>query len=471
MSERKPHILVVGDLMVDHYIWGKSDRISPEAPVQVVEVAKEENLLGGAGNVINNLLSLGANVGVCSVIGSDQAGEFIKQRLQEKEIKQEALIQSSLRPTTKKSRIMAQHQQIVRIDREEKRPIDEDAQQQIIDRLNAVVEGYDLVVLSDYNKGVLTEYLTQEIIKVSKSRQKPILVDPKGTDFGKYRGATLLTPNKKEAILASGVDIEDDSALQKVGEKLIDELGLESLIVTLSEEGMAIFEEGTMQKIPTVAREVYDVTGAGDTVLAALGYSLAKGESLFDAAKFANAAAAVVVGKVGAATATKEEIRAYERAIYGKAEESKIKTKEALLEMLNDSKDRIVFTNGCFDILHAGHVRYLGEAKRLGDILIVGVNSDASVKRLKGESRPINTQEDRMAVLAGLEAVDFVVLFDEDTPYELISAIKPDILVKGADYKDKKVVGSDIAKETCLIEFLEGRSTSSVIEKIRGKSE
>ncbi len=467
MREGIPHILVIGDLMVDHYIWGKSERISPEAPVQVVEVAKEENLLGGAGNVINNLLSLGSEVGVCSVIGSDQAGEFIKQRLQERGIKQEVLIRSSHRPTTKKSRIMAQHQQIVRIDREEKRPIDEEAQQQIIDRVNAVVAGYDLVVLSDYNKGVLTEYLTQEIIKISKSRQKPILIDPKGADFGKYRGATLLTPNKKEAILASGIEISDDSALRQVGEKLIGELGLESLIVTLSEEGMAIFEEGTMQKIPTVAREVYDVTGAGDTVLAALGYSLAKGESLFDAAKFANAAAAVVVGKVGAATATKEEILAYERAIYGKTEESKLMSREELIEILKNRNDKIVFTNGCFDILHAGHVRYLAEAKRLGDILIVGVNSDASVKRLKGESRPINTQEDRMAVLAGLEAVDFVVLFDEDTPYALISAIKPDILVKGADYEGKEIVGSDVAKETRLIDFVEGKSTTGVIEKIR----
>ncbi len=464
---KEPNILVIGDLMVDHYIWGKSERISPEAPVLVVEVTKEENLLGGAGNVINNLLSLGAEVGVCSVIGLDDAGEFIKTRLKKKQVTTELLIISKDRPTTKKSRIMAQHQQIVRVDKEDRRDISEGEQKEILDSFREKVSRYDLVVLSDYNKGVLTDSLTKEIISITKEYDKPILVDPKGTDFGKYKGATLLTPNKKEAILASGIEITDDETLKIAGDTLMSELGLDALITTLSEEGMAIFKDGKMQKIPTVAREVYDVTGAGDTVLAALGYSLARGKSLLDSAKFANAAAAVVVGKVGAATATKEEIKAYEMEIYGKKEESKIKTKEELIEILSNCKDRIVFTNGCFDILHAGHVIYLSKAKRFGDILIVGVNSDASVKRLKGDSRPINYQKDRMTVLAALEAVDFVVLFDEDTPYELISAIKPDILVKGADYKDKEVVGSDIAKETHLIEVLEGRSTSGVVERIR----
>ncbi len=460
-------ILVVGDLMVDHYLYGSCDRVSPEAPVQVVDIKSEENLLGGAGNVVNNLLSLGAKVGVCSVIGFDEAGEFIKKRLEEKQVTTELLITSKDRPTTKKSRIIAQHQQIVRVDKEDRKDISDEEQSAILNTFREALKGYDLVVLSDYNKGVLTDSLTKEIISLAKEYDKPILVDPKGKDFSKYRGATLLTPNKKEAILASGIDIKDDETLKNAGEKLIDELGLEALIITLSEEGMAIFEEGKMQKIATLAREVFDVTGAGDTVLAALAYALASGKSLLNAAKFANAAAAVVVGKVGAATATKEEISSYEKTLYGRAGESKIKTKDELLEILSSHKGSIVFTNGCFDILHAGHVSYLAKAKKLGDILVVGVNSDASVKRLKGEKRPINSQEDRLLVLSALEAVDFVVLFEEDTPYELISAIKPDILVKGADYKDKEVVGSDIAKETHLIELVEGRSTSGVIERIK----
>jgi D-beta-D-heptose 7-phosphate kinase/D-beta-D-heptose 1-phosphate adenosyltransferase len=459
----KPNILVIGDLMVDHYIWGSCDRISPEAPVQVVDVKREENLLGGAGNVMNNLLTLGANVGVCSVIGDDLSGDFISQRVGQRGIRKEGFITQKGRVTTKKSRIMALKQQIVRVDKENREDISQESQDGILLRTGIILDFYDLILLSDYAKGVLTPYLTQEIIKLAKSKNRKVLVDPKGSDYSKYKGATLITPNKKEASLATGIDIVDEESLKRAGELLRSDLELEQVIITLSEDGMALFDESGMRVIPTVAREVYDVTGAGDTVLAALGYAQAKNRSLDESVSFANSAAAVVVAKIGSATVSCEEISEYERGLHKGDINSKIKT---ISDLNLPSDKKIVFTNGCFDILHSGHVKYLQKAKSFGDILVVGLNSDESVRRLKGKSRPINNQEDRSIVLSALESVDFVVVFDEDTPYNLIKEIKPDILVKGGDYKGKEVVGSDIAKETRLVDFVEGKSTSKIIERV-----
>ncbi len=458
----KPKILVIGDLMVDHYLFGSCDRISPEAPVQVVNVKEEKKVLGGAGNVVNNLLALGAEVGVMGVVGSDEAGEWLQKRLEQKS---RAILAKEDRPTTQKSRVIAASQQIVRVDREQKHPIDLAIETWLKERFDEVAKEYDLVLLSDYDKGLLTYELTQHIIRHSPV---PVFVDPK-RDFAKYKGATLLKPNKKEAQEASGMVIDDEKSLEEVGKKLKKELNLKQLLITLSEDGMAIFEDG-MIRIPTVAKEVYDVTGAGDTVLAALGYGVARGMSLVEAAKFANLAAGVVVGKVGAATATLEEIEEYERSLHKASAEEFIKNFDEIKKIadhLRQKGKKIVFTNGCFDILHLGHVRYLEQAKALGDVLIVGVNSDSSVRRLKGPSRPVNPQYDRAYLLASLEAVDYVVVFDEDTPYELIKRVRPDILVKGGDYKDKKVVGSDIAKETRLIDFVPGKSTTSIIERMR----
>ncbi len=457
----KPRILVIGDLMVDHYIHGRCDRISPEAPVQVVEVENEYDLLGGAGNVVNNLLAFGADVVVASVVGNDEAGEWIQKRLEGKGVI--SYLFKEDRPTTKKSRVIAGHQQIVRVDRESRVPITSKAQAAIVDVVKN--ETYDLILLSDYAKGVLTNELVPKIIENAKAK---VFVDPK-SEWEKYAGADLLTPNKKEASLASGVEITDDASLQEAAKRIKERLRLKSLIVTLSEEGMAIFENG-MTKIPTFAKEVYDVTGAGDTVLAALGFNVARGKSLVEAARFANLAAGVVVGKLGAATATLAEIEEYERTLHQTPTERRIKTFEeieTIAAQARQSGKKVVFTNGCFDILHLGHVRYLQKAKELGDLLIVGLNSDASVKRLKGKDRPINPEFDRAYILASLEAVDYVVIFEEDTPYELIKRVQPDLLVKGADYKGREVVGSDIAKETVLIDFVKGRSTTKIIEKVR----
>jgi D-beta-D-heptose 7-phosphate kinase / D-beta-D-heptose 1-phosphate adenosyltransferase len=463
----QPNILVIGDLMLDHYLWGKCERISPEAPVQVVDIQKETTVLGGAGNVINNLLSLGAKVSVLSVIGEDESGKELLAILESSGANTSEIVKQTGRKTSKKSRVLATHQQIIRYDNESKNDINAKSEESLFERFSKIIESFDAVLLSDYGKGVLTKTLTCKLIQRAKEAKKYILVDPKGDDYSKYKGATLLTPNKKEAIQATKIEIKDEQSLKKAGEFLKKSCELDFAIITLSEEGMAIFED-EMTKVPTVAKEVYDVTGAGDTVLASLGYGLSCKLSIKEAALFATNAAAVVVGKVGSATVSLDEIEMYEHSLRSGNASNKIKTKEQLKSLLESLKNKkIVFTNGCFDILHVGHVKYLEIAKSFGDILIVGLNSDESVKRLKGESRPINKAEDRAYVLSSLEAVSFVVAFEEDTPYELISHLKPDILVKGGDYKGKEVVGSDLVKEVRLVDFVEGKSTTKIIEKAR----
>ncbi|HIE34767.1 MAG TPA: D-glycero-beta-D-manno-heptose-7-phosphate kinase [Campylobacterales bacterium] len=466
-KKSKPKILVIGDLMIDHYLWGECERISPEAPVQIVDIKDESFVLGGAGNVLDNLKAFGADVGIASVIGEDENGRWLEKRLKARGIKELALIKEQGRKTSKKSRVIAFHQQIVRFDKESKDSISKKSEEEILKALKEKLSNFDLILLSDYNKGVLTSSLVKKIIKLAKNKV-PIFIDPKGDDYSKYRGADLITPNKKEASVASGINIKDENSLKKAGFYLKNKFNFNNVIITLSEEGIALFEE-EMIKIPTVAKEVYDVTGAGDTVLAALGFSVASGKNLKDAIKFANLAAGVVVGKVGSATATIEEIEEYERSLHKKSFDEYIKSYEKIQEVVKYLKNKgkkIVFTNGCFDILHIGHIKYLEKAKKLGDVLIVGVNSDESVKKLKGENRPINSEYDRAYILTTLEFVDYVVIFNEETPYDLIKLIEPDILVKGADYKGKKIVGSDIAKMVKLIDFIDGKSTTEIIKKI-----
>ncbi len=458
---KKPNILVIGDLMVDHYLWGDCQKISPEAPVQVVDAQTEELLMGGAGNVINNLLSLGANVGVCGVIGDDEDGDFLQQRLGQKGVRKEGLKIQKGRKTTKKSRIIARHQQILRIDKEQRDDISKESEELIILRTKIILDFYDAVLLSDYGKGVLTDFVAKEIIKLAREKNKLILVDPKGDNYAKYKGATLITPNKKEAQNATNIHIHDDNTLKEVGFKLKDDLALKYVIVTLSHEGMALFDKEFL-KIPTLSKDVFDVTGAGDTVLAAIAIALVEGKSIYEAVKFANAAAAVAVSKVGCVAVTIDEINSHKQDSI-----VKIVSLEKLTDTIKSTEKKVVFTNGCFDILHAGHVRFLKDAKSFGDILIVGLNSDDSVKKLKGENRPINGSKDRAEVLAALESVDFVIEFSEDTPYDLICAIKPNILVKGGDYRDKNIVGSDIVKEVKIVDFVDGKSTTAIIQKIK----
>lgn len=465
-----PRVLVVGDLMIDYYLWGKCDRISPEAPVQVVEVQKESAVLGGAGNVMNNLLSLGATVDACAVIGEDEVAEELFGLLDDAGINREMVIAQAGRKTSKKSRVIASHQQVIRFDKESKEDIDAASEAQLLEMIRGRIGGYDVVLLSDYKKGVLTQSLTQAVITLAKAAGKPVLVDPKGDDYAKYTGATLITPNKKEAAIAARTEIVDRDSLLKAGEVLKSSLKLDACVITLSEDGMAIFQD-MMTKIDATAKEVYDVTGAGDTVLATLGFAIAAGKPLIEAAQMANSAAAVVVGKLGSATVTIDEIVAYEGTIHHCEISSKIQSFtqiEVTVAELKSEGKKVVFTNGCFDILHRGHVEYLKRSKAEGDILVVGLNSDTSVRRLKGESRPVVCEDDRAYILAALGIVDFVVIFEEDTPYELIKRVRPDILTKGADYEGKEVVGSDIAGEVKLITFVDGRSTTTTINKIRG---
>jgi len=448
-------ILVIGDFMIDHYLWGKSDRISPEAPVPVVEIIKEEDRLGGAGNVVNNLLSLGSEVMISTVLG-DESDRMLKL-LNAKNIDTSGVFIDKNRKTIIKSRIIASNHQVIRYDKESKNSISKKYEEKILSFVKENIDKVDMILLSDYEKGVLTPTLTQNIIDLANSKNKKLIIDPKN-NFYKYQNAYMIKPNKKELSVATKIEINTKEDLLKAGWALKEELNLEYLLVTLSEDGMALFGKEFIQ-IPTLAREVYDVTGAGDTVLASLGYFLSKNDDLREAMHFANAAAAVVVGKVGSATVTIDEILHYEKNIDNSVEHKIIP--------FNITNKKVVFTNGCFDILHLGHVKYLQKARALGDVLIVGVNSNESVTRLKGPSRPVNDEFDRAYLLASLEVVDYVVIFKEDTPYELIKKIKPDILVKGADYKDKEVVGSDIAKEVKLIDFVDGKSTTSIIERMK----
>jgi len=469
LKDKVPHILVIGDLMIDHYLWGKCERISPEAPVQVVAIDKETSVLGGAGNVVHNLSALGAKIDVVSVVGDDANAKELRDLLRQIHVSDTSLLTQKGRNTSKKSRIIASQQQVVRYDKESTENISLEVQERILQHLQSTIATYDTILLSDYGKGVLTPFLTKSIIQMANKYAIKVLVDPKGADYTKYSGAYLLTPNKKEAILASQIEIHDTPSLTNAIVSLKETCDLSVSLITLSEDGIAIYDDD-LRVFPTVAREVYDVTGAGDTVLASLGFALASGYTIDKAVKFANLAAGVVVGKIGSATATLNEIIEYESSLNKSTSDSHIKTIEEIALLSSELKKRgkkIIFTNGCFDILHVGHVKYLEEAKSYGDILILGLNSDESVRRLKGDSRPVNTEDDRAYILASLEAVDYVVKFYDDTPYALIQAVQPHILVKGGDYEGKDVVGQDIADELRLVQFVDGKSTTKTIEKIK----
>jgi len=467
--KKTPKILVIGDLMVDHYLWGSCNRVSPEAPVQIVNIESESTVLGGAGNVINNLNALGAEVDILSVIGECSVSEELKELLRNINIDTQYLITQKDRITSKKSRVIAAQQQVVRFDREIIDEINNNSQITILNIFKKIIKNYEVILLSDYGKGLLTFDLSQSLISVANENNIKVLVDPKGFNYSKYKGAYLLTPNKKEAIEATNIIIKDQESLTNAIRLLKDQCNLEVSLITLSDQGVAIFDN-ELRIHPTVAIEVFDVTGAGDTILASLGYALACKKNIDEAVKFANLASGVVVGKIGSATATLNEIINYESSLNKSSSDAHIKNWNEIGSIVNDLKNKnkkIIFTNGCFDILHIGHVKYLEEAKSYGDILILGLNSDSSIQKLKGKNRPINSQTDRAYILASLEVVDYLIIFDEETPYELIKHIKPDILVKGSDYIDKEIVGQDIANELKLVKFIHGKSTTNTIKRIQ----
>lgn len=465
--------LVIGDLMLDEYLWGKAERISPEAPVQVVEVNREDLRLGGAGNVANNLVALGCTVSVCSVIGGDENGTILRRVFTGKGISSEGVFEDPCRSTSRKTRILAANQQIVRIDRETKDPVHREFEEKVIDFLVETQREWDVILVSDYMKGVLTPKILAAVIEIGTSRGIPVVVDPKGADYSKYSGATIITPNRREAEVASHVPINDETSLDSAAETLLAAGKYQALLITRSSEGMSLYlNDGSVTHIPTVAREVYDVTGAGDTVMATLGLGLACGLGFAEAAGIANVAAGIAVGKVGTSTVSPAEIAG---SISHEHMDSdvKIKNLDVLASIIEGEKQRgkkVVFTNGCFDLLHVGHVRYLQKARSYGDLLVLGLNSDSSVRRLKGEKRPLIGERERAHILAALDCIDYVVIFDEDTPIRLLEALRPSVLVKGGDYTPETVVGKDLVESyggrVELVEFVDGKSTTNIIEKI-----
>ena len=459
-------ILVVGDLMLDRYWHGSTSRVSPEAPVPVVKVEDQQDRVGGAGNVGLNIAALGAGVRVVGVVGRDEAAGVLKSRLEAAGI-QALLTEAKDKATITKLRVISRQQQLLRLDFEDAYSAGDSAG--IVEQVEQLLPQVQAMVLSDYAKGAL--HAPGELIALARAANIPVLVDPKGDDFSRYTGATLLTPNIAELEAVVGV-CASEAELSEKGLALIAELGLEALLVTRGEKGMTLLRPGHKEMhLPARAREVYDVTGAGDTVIAVLAAALTAGEDFPEAVTLANLAASIVVGKSGTAAVSAPELR---RALQlEKGSERGVVNATQLLADLEDARsggEKIVFTNGCFDLLHAGHVAYLEQARTLGDRLVVAVNSDESVRKLKGEGRPINTVNRRMAVLAGLEAVDWVVPFADDTPEALLAVLKPDILVKGGDYDKEGVVGWEIVEayggEVRALNLVDDCSTTAMVEKI-----
>ena len=460
-------VLVVGDVMLDTYWQGDSERISPEAPVPVVRVNDTSWRVGGSGNVAVNIASLGARVSLCAIIGDDWEGRRLAELLELAQIDNQCMIDARIH-TTNKVRVLSKHQQLIRLDFE--KIVDNLDMNPLLERYTTMLRDFDVVVLSDYAKGSLDR--AQPFIKAANDAAIPVLVDPKKMDFRVFSGAYLLTPNQREFEMIVGKWTDQSDLADKAG-RIIEECKLQGLLVTQGEQGMTlIMKDRTIQHFPAHAQEVYDVTGAGDTVIAALATGLASNMSLQDSVFLACKAAAIVVGRVGTSSATVKDLEDLERIGSDKLSPArgKIVATDNLLKRVEHYKmqgKKIVFTNGCFDILHIGHMRYLEQASALGDVLIVGVNSDASVSRLKGADRPIMPLADRIELLAGLASVDLVVEFTEDTPEQLICSIRPDILVKGGDYNIEQIAGRRCATEVVLIDYIDGRSSSNIMRKIR----
>jgi len=463
----KARILVAGDLMLDRYWHGTTSRISPEAPVPVVGISEVEERAGGAGNVALNITALGGQSRLLSLTGNDEPASVLKSLLEKNKINCHFVIVEGSSTVTK-LRIISRQQQLIRLDFEDgfvnsdSRAIEEAFGQQL--------DQIDVVILSDYGKGTLED--VNRLIHMAREKGKPVLVDPKGTDFNRYRNASIITPNLSEFEAVCGA-CKDEATLVEKGMAALAEYDLTALLITRGEHGMTLLHQDAEPfHLPTHAREVFDVTGAGDTVIATLAAGLAAGLGYPDATRLANHAAGVVVGKLGTATVTVRELQAamlsHEPLRRGVVTESEL---EHVLEKAREGGERIIMTNGCFDILHPGHVAYLSQARELGDRLIVAVNDDDSVRRLKGENRPVNSLMQRMAVLSGLESVDWVVPFTEDTPERLICKILPDALVKGGDYKPDQIAGADcvIEKggEVVIKQFIDGVSTTAIIDSIQ----
>ena len=461
-------VLIVGDVMLDRYWYGPTGRISPEAPVPVVKVENNEERPGGAANVAMNIASLGGHAHIVGLTGKAEPAQVLKNTLSALKVNCD-FVELEDYPTITKLRVMSRGQQLIRLDFEDK--FENTDPELVLSRMEQALPNVRSVILSDYAKGALEH--VQSFIQKARSANVPVFIDPKGADFERYRGATLLTPNMAEFELVAG-KVKSEEELVAKGLALIEEFDFDALLVTRSEHGMTLLRKGQEPfHLPTQAKEVYDVTGAGDTVISVLAASVAAGKPLDEACALANAAAGVVVGKLGTSTLSMIELA---EAVHGSQDtDYGVISEAALIEAVKRARakgEKVVMTNGCFDILHAGHVSYMNHAAELGDRLIVAVNTDESVKRLKGPGRPVNPTDRRMAVLAGLGAVDWVVPFSEDTPQRLISEVLPSILVKGGDYKPEEIAGGAeviaAGGEVKVLNFEDGCSTTEIIEAIKG---
>ncbi len=473
---KRRNVLVVGDLMIDEYLWGEVDRVSPEAPVQVVAVKSEEFILGGAGNVVNNLSVLGADVLTAGVIGDGENGRLLLREFERIGVDASGVIIEPGRYTTRKTRIIASGQHVLRVDRETIKDITDDTRNRLMNYIERNIKDVDVILISDYGKGLLTASLLSGVFDIANRKNKITIVDPKGMNFAKYAGASILTPNKKEASLASGISIGSEAELFAAGYRIMETSGIENLLITCGKDGMVVFEkERPPFKINTDARQVYDVSGAGDTVVSVLGLSMASGMGWVEAAEIANAAAGVVVGKVGAATVSPDELAA---SLENGADTGlrKHKRMEALLPILSDLRRRgqkIVLTNGCFDLLHAGHIRLFAESKKLGDVLIAAIDDDRSVAAIKGPGRPVIGEKERVSILCALDSIDYVVVFSGNGLQSLIEAIRPDILTKGGNYETGEVFGRRIVTqyggEVVILPVLDNVSSTGIIQNIKAK--
>jgi len=462
------NILVVGDLMLDYYWSGQTTRVSPEAPVPIVKVTKKESRAGGAGNVALNIASLAANVMLLGIVGDDNEANELQDLLATKGVQCD-FIKSKNTPTASKLRVVAQHQQLIRLDFEE--PLQNFDYAELLSHYKKALAEADVVIFSDYAKGVLTHI--PQLLELANAQGVKSFVDPKGTDFSAYQGATLITPNRSEFQAVVGACDNNEQIISK-GQALLQQYNIEALLVTLSEQGMALIKKSEAYFLPTHAREVFDVTGAGDTVIASIALGVASGLDLQHAMHLANMAAGIVVGKFGTSTVSSHELN---RALHGDKENmSGVVTEKELqkeISFAQKSGEKVVMTNGCFDILHAGHVAYLEQARLLGDRLVVAINSDESVQQLKGESRPINKLADRMTIIAALGCVDWVIPFFEETPERIYNKFLPDVLVKGGDYNPEDVVGAEAVikagGKVQILDFVDGKSTTTTIEKIKSQ--
>lgn len=463
-------VLVVGDLMLDRYWSGHTGRISPEAPVPIIRVESVEERPGGAGNVARSVAALGGDCTLIGLLGDDDYGERLEKLLSSCNVDLRGIHDDTSRTVTK-LRVMSRHQQLIRLDFENK--FSDVSIKKVCESVSNIVSDYDAIILSDYDKGALKE--VENIIKISNSSNVPIFIDPKGSDFLKYKGATAITPNQSEFFTVVG-ECHSEKEIVVKGTNILNQLGLEALVITRSEKGVTLLtKESGSVNVPARAKEVFDVTGAGDTFISVLAACFAAGSTINDAVAIANAGSGIVVGKLGAAVVNTKEI---EDELTQKPNLSKkIVTLKQLLNTvskLRDGNKKIVMTNGCFDILHPGHIEYLARARELGDYLIVAVNSDNSVSRLKGVSRPINSLNDRLTVLSGLQSIDCLISFEEDTPSKIIDDVLPDTLVKGGDYKENEIAGSksviENGGEVKIIKYLDAYSTSILVSKIKNET-